>query len=88
MVRYDCVSESLFSVHNDIMHFTCCCVYMYRSPQWSDDEQLCARNVTNEVHCFEGGLPGEATDSVEMCSCVKGYWNLRTCMNESTQHVC
>lgn len=30
-----------------------------RSPQWSDDEQLCARNVTNEVHCFEGGLPGD-----------------------------
>ena len=29
-----------------------------RCPQWSDDEQLSARNVTNEVHCFEGGAPG------------------------------
>ena len=64
MVRYDYVSESLFSVHNDIMHLSCRCVY--RSPQWSDNEQLCARNVTNEVHCFEGGLPGELTDCVEM----------------------
>ena len=29
-------------------------------PQWSDDEQLCARNVTNEVHCYDGGLPGHS----------------------------
>ena len=25
-----------------------------RQPQWSDDESLCARNVTNEVHFYEG----------------------------------
>ena len=29
-----------------------------RCPQWTDNEQLCARNVTNEVHCFRGGAPG------------------------------
>lgn len=27
-------------------------------PQWSEDDQLAARNVTNEVHCFDRGLPG------------------------------
>ena len=32
----------------------------FRCPQWSEDEQLCARNVTNEVHFFDGGLPGVA----------------------------
>ena len=33
-------------------------LYSFRCPQWSEDEQLCARNVTNEVHFFDGGLPG------------------------------
>lgn len=33
-------------------------------PQWSEDEQLCARNVTNEVHFFDGGLlPGASVVS-------------------------
>lgn len=30
-----------------------------RCPQWSDDELVCARNVTNEVHFFEGGEPSK-----------------------------
>jgi len=34
----------------------------FRCPQWTEDEQLCARNVTNEVHFFDGGLPGVTLD--------------------------
>ena len=34
------------------------CYYSHRCPQWSDDEQLCCRSVTNEVHCYENGRPG------------------------------
>ena len=30
----------------------------HRYPQWSEDECLCCRNVTNEVHCFDNGIPG------------------------------
>jgi translation initiation factor 2A len=30
------------------------------SPQWAEDEQLCTKSVTNEVHCYEGGRPGTA----------------------------
>lgn len=26
---------------------------IFRNPQWSDDEKICARNVNNEVHFFE-----------------------------------
>jgi translation initiation factor 2A len=33
---------------------------VYRCPQWSEDEALCTRSVTNEVHCFEAGTPGAA----------------------------
>ncbi|XP_064394143.1 eukaryotic translation initiation factor 2A-like [Halichondria panicea] len=32
-------------------------------PQWTEDEQVCARNVTNEVHCFSGGAPGLTCDN-------------------------
>ncbi|XP_065887249.1 eukaryotic translation initiation factor 2A-like [Dysidea avara] len=28
-------------------------------PQWSEDECLCCRNITNEVHCFDNGIPGK-----------------------------
>ena len=46
----------------------------FRSPQWSDNEQLCARNVTNEVHCFEGGAPGyvlNVVDSLQKNTCTE-----------------
>ena len=33
-------------------------IYLSRCPQWTDDELVCARNVTNEIHFFEGGCPG------------------------------
>ncbi len=29
-----------------------------RCPQWSEDECIGARNVSNEIHCFDGGTPG------------------------------
>ena len=37
----------------------CVCVDIAnRCPQWTKDEKLCSRNVTNEVHCFEQGRLG------------------------------
>ena len=36
----------------------CVLLFNSRCPQWTEDEQLCSRNVTNEVHCFDGGQPG------------------------------
>ena len=33
-------------------------VSFHRCPQWSEDECLATRNVSNEIHCFDGGAPG------------------------------
>ena len=33
-------------------------MFLIRCPQWTDDEDVCARNVNNEIHFFEGGCPG------------------------------
>ena len=34
-------------------------IFVCRIPQWSDDEQICARNVNNELHFYEGGNFGK-----------------------------
>ena len=58
-----------------------------RCPQWSDDENLCARNVTNEVHCFEGGAPGYTFIKYRSpCSEEVGH-DLLTC-TEHTLIIC
>ena len=30
-------------------------LFLSRQPKWSEDETVCARSVTNEVHCFHDG---------------------------------
>ncbi len=39
-------------IHKINLKFGDIILFPFRQPKWSEDESVCARSVTNEVHCF------------------------------------
>ena len=57
------------------MHNTCLCTAalfcsVHRCPQWTKDEAVAARNVSTEVHFYDGGRLSVCTCA---CVCVQPY---------------
>ena len=52
--------EDRFS-HNEALLVIVC-----RCPQWTDDEQICCRNVNNELHFFENSNFGKVLTCINL----------------------